>query len=134
MSDFGFCERPQMKPAEYVEDLQRSEDETERLINPGDLLDGGQDYTQDKIQALQEGDMVVIVDGEPNVGSADFLLEPTAELDTFKPLSQVPLESDSTLEQQTPSHHSFISSSTGEDSSHDDSQYGPFVHNVGDSE
>lgn len=45
MSDFGFCERPQMKPAEYVEDLQRSEDETERLINPGDLLDGGQDYT-----------------------------------------------------------------------------------------
>jgi len=134
VSDFGFCERPQMKSAEYVEDLQRSEDETERLINPGDLLDGGLDYTQDKIQALQEGDMVVIVDGEPNVGSADFLPEPTTRLDTNKPLPQISLESDPTLEQQTPSHHSFISSSTGEDSSHDDSQYGQFVPNVGDSE
>lgn len=38
-----------MKSAEYVGNLQRSEDETERLINPGDLLDGGLDYTQDKI-------------------------------------------------------------------------------------
>ncbi len=85
MSDFGFCERPQMKPAEYVENLQRSEDETERLIIPGDLLDGGLDYTQDKIQALREGDMVVVVDGEPNVGSADFLPEPTAGLDTVHP-------------------------------------------------
>ncbi len=134
MSDFGFCERLQMKSAEYVEDLQRSEDETERLINPGDLLDGGLDYTQDKIQALREGDMVVIVDGEPNVGSADFLLEPTAGLDTSKPLPQVPLESDPTLEQKTHNHHSFISSNTGEDSSHDDSQYGQFVPNFGDSE
>lgn len=76
----------QMKSTEYVEKLQRSEDETERLINPGDLLDSRQDYTQDKVQALQQGDMVVIVDGEPKVGSPDFLPEPTARLDTSKPL------------------------------------------------
>lgn len=124
--------KAQMKSAEYVENLQRNEDESERLITPGDLPDDEQDHTQEKVRVAPEGNVVVTVDGESDVGGADFLPKAAARLDTSKPLPQLPLESDQTLEQQMPGRDGFISSSTGEDSSREDSQFGQFVHNVGD--
>lgn len=52
--------------------------------NQGDLLERWMKIIcKIRFRLYEKGDMVVVVDGEPDVGSADFLLEPTARLDTF---------------------------------------------------
>lgn len=126
--------KAQIKSAEYGETLPRSEDESERLIRPGDLRDDEQEYMQEKTRGASEGDMVVTVNGEPNIGGPGFLPKPSANLGTSKPLPQVPLEWDPVLEQHMPGQDGSNPSSTEENSNCEDSQFGQFVHNVGDSE
>ncbi len=121
-----------IQSAEYAESLRRNEDESDRLISTRDLQDDGQDYTQDKFQVPSEGDTVVVVDGEPILGGADFLPEPAVGLGTSKPLPQIPLELDPTPERQRPSHDSSEFGTIEGDSGREDSEFGTFVHNIGD--
>lgn len=122
----GSLRKGQTMSAEYVEKLQKSGDESERLIDRSDLQNDARGYTQDQPGNLPEAGMVVVVDGGSKLEQAD-LLEPAKESARSKPL---PIESDPTPEGQMTSHDD---SRIEEAAYQEDQQFGPFVHNVGKS-
>ena len=120
----------QKRSAEYIENLQKIKDESERLIDASNTEHETQNYVQDKTHGLPEGDMmVVVVEGESKLGAADHL-EVGRDLATSKPLPQIPLEVDPTFAQQMPSYHT-VRSEIEEGLHREDGQFEPFVSNVG---
>ena len=116
--------------AEYVENLRR-DDEAARLIDAGDLLDDTQAYPPEKVQDPRQGDLAIFLDDKCGLGEAGF--HTARERTESKPLPQLPSKSESPRAWHMPIHGHFVSSSLEEGSENEDSQFGPFMHNAGDS-
>ena len=119
----------QTMSAEYLENLEKSEDEFERLIATNDLQNDVQGYSHNRTQGLLEADMVVMVDGEPKLGGVDVRESPIS-----KPLPQITLETGATYERQMPNDDGSVSCGIEEDSHREENQFGPFMHNLGNPE
>ena len=116
----------QTMSTEYLENLEKSEGEFERLIDASDVQNDAPGYTQDQTRSLPEADMLVVVAGESKIGKFD--LEESIVLRT---LPRTPLETDETHERQAPSDNDSIPHRIGGCSHSEDNQFGPFVHNLG---